>query len=68
LEARVAGDAGERGRGKVVAVGDRVTTVKVGDRVILPFTVNKWQQRVLVRAEDLVVAGHDVGDRPVGLR
>jgi NADPH:quinone reductase-like Zn-dependent oxidoreductase len=39
---------GNEGAGKVVAVGEGVTAVKVGDRVILPFTVRKWQQRVLV--------------------
>jgi trans-2-enoyl-CoA reductase len=32
--------------------------VKVGDRVI-PFTVKKWQQRVIVRAEDLVIVPPD---------
>ena len=41
---------GNEGAGKVIAVGEGVTAVKVGDRVILPFTVRKWQQRVLVPA------------------
>src|SRR5262249_46186244 len=36
---------GNEGAGKVVAVGEGVRAVKVGDRVILPFTVRKWQQR-----------------------
>src|SRR5580704_8576715 len=47
---------GNEGAGKVIAVGDGVTSVKVGDRVILPSMVRKWQQRVLVPAEELVVA------------
>jgi len=50
---------GNEGAGKVVAVGEGVTAVKVGDRVILPFTVRKWQQRVLVRAEELIVVPPD---------
>jgi len=35
---------GNEGAGKVIAVGEGVTSVKVGDRVVLPFTVRKWQQ------------------------
>ena len=50
---------GNEGAGKVLAVGEGVTAVKVGDRVILPFTVRKWQQRVLVRAEELIVVPPD---------
>ena len=46
---------GNEGAGKVIAVGEGVTSVKVGDRVVLPFTVRKWQQRVLVPAEELIV-------------
>ena len=43
----------------MIAVGEGVTSVNVGDRVILPWTVRKWQQRVLVSAEDLIVAPPD---------
>jgi threonine dehydrogenase-like Zn-dependent dehydrogenase len=50
---------GNEGAGKVIAVGEGVTSVKVGDRVVLPFTVRKWQQRVLVSAEELVVVPRD---------
>jgi NADPH:quinone reductase-like Zn-dependent oxidoreductase len=50
---------GNEGAGKVIAVGEGVTSVNVGDRVILPWTVRKWQQRVLVSAEDLIVAPPD---------
>ena len=46
---------GNEGAGKVIAVGEGVTAVKAGDRVILPFMVRKWQQRVLVPAEELIV-------------
>jgi NADPH:quinone reductase-like Zn-dependent oxidoreductase len=50
---------GNEGAGKVVAVGEGVRAVKVGDRVILSFTVRKWQQRVLVPAEELIVVPPD---------
>ena len=50
---------GNEGAGKVIAVGDGVTSVKVGDRVILPSTVRKWQHRVLVPAEELIVVPPD---------
>jgi NADPH:quinone reductase-like Zn-dependent oxidoreductase len=50
---------GNEGAGEVVAVGEGVTAVRVGDRVILPFTVRKWQQRVLVPAEELIVVPPD---------
>jgi len=50
---------GNEGAGKVIAVGEGVTSVKVGDRVILPFTVKKWQQRLLVLAEELIVVPAD---------
>ena len=50
---------GNEGAGKVIAVGEGVTSVKVGDRVVLPFTVRKWQQRVLVPAEELILVPPD---------
>jgi NADPH:quinone reductase-like Zn-dependent oxidoreductase len=50
---------GNEGAGKVLAVGEGVTAVKVGDRVVLPFTVRKWQQRVLVPAEELIIVPPD---------
>jgi NADPH:quinone reductase-like Zn-dependent oxidoreductase len=50
---------GNEGSGKVIAVGEGVSAVKVGDRVVLPFTTKKWQQRVVVSAEALVVVPPD---------
>ena len=44
---------GNEGAGKVIAIGEGVTSVKVGDRVV------KWQQRVLVPAEELIVVPPD---------
>lgn len=50
---------GNEGVGKVLAIGEGVTAVKAGDRVILPFTVKIWQQRVVVPAEELIVVPPD---------
>jgi NADPH:quinone reductase-like Zn-dependent oxidoreductase len=58
---------GNKGAGKVVAVGEGVTAVKVGDRVILPFTVRKWQQRVLVPAEELIVVPPDANPQQAAM-
>jgi NADPH:quinone reductase-like Zn-dependent oxidoreductase len=45
---------GNEGVGRVLAVGTRVSNVKVGDRVVLPIYSNTWQERVLVPAAGLV--------------
>jgi NADPH:quinone reductase-like Zn-dependent oxidoreductase len=50
---------GNEGSGKVIAVGEGVSAVKVGDRVVLPFTTKKWQQRLVASAEALVVVPPD---------
>jgi NADPH:quinone reductase-like Zn-dependent oxidoreductase len=50
---------GNEGAGKAVRVGKGVTGLKVGDGVVLPFTVRKWQQRVLVPAGKLIVVPPD---------
>lgn len=39
---------GNEGVGCVLALGPRVSTVKVGDRVLLPLYSNTWRERVLV--------------------
>jgi hypothetical protein len=45
---------GNEGVGRVLAVGPRVSTVKVGDRVLLPIYSGTWRKRVLVSAHGLV--------------
>jgi NADPH:quinone reductase-like Zn-dependent oxidoreductase len=45
---------GNEGVGRVLAIGPRVSNVKVGDRVVLPIYSNTWQERVLVSARGLV--------------
>ena len=46
---------GFEGAGVVVGPGANVTTVAVGDLVILPHNVGTWRDAVAVKAEDLVV-------------
>ena len=46
---------GFEGAGVVVDPGTNVTTVAIGDLVILPHNVGTWRDAVVVKAEDLVV-------------
>jgi NADPH:quinone reductase-like Zn-dependent oxidoreductase len=45
---------GNEGVGRVLTLGPGVSTVKVGDRVLLPLYSNTWRERVLVSARGLV--------------
>src|SRR5258708_13184679 len=45
---------GNEGVGRVLALGPGVSTVKVGDRVLLPIYSGTWRERVLVSARGLV--------------
>jgi NADPH:quinone reductase-like Zn-dependent oxidoreductase len=45
---------GNEGVGRVLALGPRVSNVKVGDRVLLPLYSGTWRERVLVSARGLV--------------
>src|SRR6476620_3120140 len=46
---------GNEGAGKVLAVGDGVQNVKVGDRVVIPRGVFSWAEKVLAPAEEVIV-------------
>jgi NADPH:quinone reductase-like Zn-dependent oxidoreductase len=46
---------GNEGAGKVLAVGDRVQNVKVGDRVVVPRGVFSWAEKVLAPAAEAIV-------------
>src|ERR1700719_1961275 len=39
-----------KGVGRVIAVGPRVASVKVGDRVLAPFSSFTWRERMVVSA------------------
>jgi NADPH:quinone reductase-like Zn-dependent oxidoreductase len=46
---------GNEGVGKVLAVGDGVKNIKVGDRVVIPRGVFSWAEKVLASAEEAIV-------------
>ena len=55
LQPKLPSVVGNEGVGKVLAVGDGVQNVKVGDRVVIPHGVFAWAERVLALAEGAVV-------------
>ena len=46
---------GNEGAGKVLAVGDGVQKVTVGDRVVIPHGVFSWAEKVLAPADEAIV-------------
>src|SRR5258708_8542409 len=46
---------GHQGAGKVLAVGQGVLNVKVGDRVVIPHGVFAWAEKVIAPAEEAIV-------------
>ncbi|MBS28813.1 MAG: alcohol dehydrogenase [Alphaproteobacteria bacterium] len=53
---------GAEGAGIVTAVGDGVTNVKPGDRVMIPPYSGTWRQQVMVKAENVLVVFPEHGD------
>jgi NADPH:quinone reductase-like Zn-dependent oxidoreductase len=51
---------GNEGAGKVLAVGDGVQNIKVGDRVVIPHGVFSWAQKVLAPAEEAIVVPAEI--------
>ena len=45
--------AGNEGVGTISAIGESVTTVAVGDRIVLPLLTGGWREQVVVPADDL---------------
>jgi NADPH:quinone reductase-like Zn-dependent oxidoreductase len=46
---------GNEGAGKVLAVGGGVQNVKIGDRVVIPYGVFSWAEKVLALAKEAIV-------------
>jgi NADPH:quinone reductase-like Zn-dependent oxidoreductase len=46
---------GNEGAGKVLAVGECVQNVDVGDRVVIPYGVSSWAEKVLAPAQEVIV-------------
>jgi trans-2-enoyl-CoA reductase len=53
---------GAEGLGRVVAVGDAVTNVKPGDRVMIPPYSGSWRQQVVVDAAKILITFPAAGD------
>src|SRR5580692_1067347 len=51
---------GGEGVGRIVLVGAAVTTVKPGDIVTIPFGTFAWSEKVVAKAEKLIVLPADV--------
>src|ERR1700741_206755 len=58
---------GGEGAGIVEAIGPGVTSVKVGDRVTIPFGTFTWSEKVLAPAEGLFVVPHSIDARTASL-
>ncbi len=55
LQPKLPSVVGNEGAGKVLAVGDGVQNVKIGDRVVIPHGVFSWADKVLALAEEAIV-------------
>jgi NADPH:quinone reductase-like Zn-dependent oxidoreductase len=58
---------GGEGAGIVEAIGPGVTSVKVGDRVTIPFGTFTWSEKVLASAEDLFVVPPSIDARTASM-
>src|ERR1700757_353030 len=55
IQPKVPSVVGNEGAGKVLAVGDGVQNVKIGDRVVIPHGVFSWAEKVLALAKEAIV-------------
>jgi NADPH:quinone reductase-like Zn-dependent oxidoreductase len=58
---------GNEGAGKVLAVGDGVQDVKIGDRVVIPLGVFSWAEKVLAPAEKAIVLPAEIDPRQAAM-
>ena len=58
---------GNEGAGKVLAVGDGVHDVKIGDRVVIPLGVFSWAEKVLASAEKAIVLPAEIDPRQAAM-
>jgi len=58
---------GNEGAGKVLAVGDGVHNVKIGDRVVIPLGVFSWAEKVLAPAEKAIVLPAEIDPRQAAM-
>jgi len=58
---------GNEGAGKVLAVGEGVHNVKIGDRVVIPMGVFSWAEKVLAPAEKAIVLPAEIDPRQAAM-
>lgn len=58
---------GNEGAGKVLAIGQGVPNVKVGDRVVIPHGVFSWAEKVLAPAEGAIVLPAEIDPRQASM-
>ncbi|WP_255772435.1 zinc-dependent alcohol dehydrogenase family protein [Mycobacteroides abscessus] len=58
---------GQEGSASVLAVGESVTKLQVGDRVILPAGRSVWRERLVVSADSLTVAPAGIDPRQLAM-
>ena len=58
---------GNEGAGKVLAVGDGVHNVKVGDCVVIPLGVFSWAEKVLAPAEKAIALPAEIDPRQASM-
>jgi len=58
---------GNEGVGRVLKIGEKVSGLSVGDRVVLPLGRFVWRQRLIVPALDLIVLSEDGDPRQLSM-
>src|SRR5258708_38535558 len=58
---------GNEGVGRVLKIGEKVSGLRVGDRVVLPLGRFVWRQRLVVSAMDLIVLPEDADPRQLSM-
>lgn len=58
---------GNEGVGRVLKIGEKVSGLRIGDRVVLPLGRFVWRQRLIVPAVDLIVIPEDADPRQLSM-
>jgi len=67
IQPKIPSVIGNEGAGKVLAVGDGVHNVKIGDRVVVPLGVFSWAEKVLAPAEKAIVLPAEIDPRQAAM-
>jgi NADPH:quinone reductase-like Zn-dependent oxidoreductase len=58
---------GSEGVGIVIAVGEKVQNLRIGDRVLIPFEHNSWSEQVTLAAADLFALPKEADPRQLAM-